>query len=80
MLRATLARIFHATAIIPKGLYEIDEETSEMKFSEEFSMPGTTELASLENWSNLHPTILKIGRTTHLEPSADLDEDALAAY
>jgi hypothetical protein len=51
-----------------------------MKFSEEFSMPGTTELASLENWSNLHPTILKIGRTTHLEPSADLDEDALAAY
>ena len=27
LLRAQLARIFHATAIIPKGLYEVDEET-----------------------------------------------------
>ena len=76
MLRATLARIFHATAIVPKGLYEFDEETSEIKFSDEFSMPGTTEVQSLEIWSNLNPIILKIGRTSHLEAPEGLDEDA----
>jgi radial spoke head protein 4A len=27
LLRATVARITHATTICPKGLYEIDEET-----------------------------------------------------
>jgi len=28
-LRAQLARIFHGTTIIPKGIYEFDEETKE---------------------------------------------------
>jgi len=36
LLRAQLARIFAATAIVPKGLFEIDEETQQMKFAEEF--------------------------------------------
>ena len=36
LLRAQLARIFAATAIVPKGLFEIDEETQEIKFSEDF--------------------------------------------
>jgi len=27
LLRATVARITHATGLCPKGLYEIDEET-----------------------------------------------------
>jgi hypothetical protein len=27
LLRAQLARIFHATSIVPAGLFEIDEET-----------------------------------------------------
>lgn len=36
LLRATLARISHATQIVPKGLYEIDEESNEMKFTEDF--------------------------------------------
>jgi radial spoke head protein 4A len=74
-LRAQLARIFSATAIIPKGLFEMDEETSEMKFSEEFAMPGTEELKSLEVWGNLHPIILKAGRTTHIEPEGMADEE-----
>lgn len=53
-----------------------------MKFAEEFTMPSTSELQSLENWSNLHATILKIGRTTHLdlEPPEEWDEDAKAAF
>ena len=74
-LRAQLARIFAATAIIPKGLFEIDEETQEMKFAEEFVVPGTDELKSLEVWANLHPVVLKCGRTTHLIPEGKTEED-----
>jgi radial spoke head protein 4A len=78
-LRAQLSRIFSATAIIPKGLFEIDEETSEMKFAEEFAMPGTEELKSNEVWANLHPIILKAGRTTHIEPE-DMPEEEKEEY
>ena len=36
LLRATLARIFSATAIVPTKMFVMDEETGEMKFDEEF--------------------------------------------
>ena len=42
LLRATLARIFHATAIVPKGLLTLDdgedggEPTGEVKFASDF--------------------------------------------
>ena len=52
-LRAQLARIFAATSIVPKGLVEYDEETKEVKFAEDFTIPGTEELKSLEAWGNL---------------------------
>lgn len=78
-LRAQLARIFSATTIAPKGLFEIDEETNLMKFAEEFAMPGTDELKSLENWSNVATSILKNGRTAYVAPT-DLDEEARDAY
>lgn len=35
-LRAQIARITHGTVLIPKGLYEIDEEKGEEKFTEDF--------------------------------------------
>ena len=79
LLRATLARIFSATAVCPKGLLALDEETNEVKFAEEFAMPKTEELKSLESWSNMHPIILKAGRTTHKAPAGMGEEDA-AAY
>lgn len=79
LLRATLARISHATSIVPKGLFEIDEETNEMKYSEEFAMPSTDELKSMETWGNLHPIILKAGRTTHSEPEG-MEEEAKEEY
>jgi len=75
LLRAQLARIAHAAMIIPKGLFEIDEDTNEMKFAEEFAMPATDELKSLETWGNLHPIILKAGRTTHYAPAGMEDEE-----
>lgn len=77
LLRAQLARIFHATALTPKGLFEIDEETNEIKFAEEFTMGTIEELRSTEAWVNLLPMILKAGRVSHLEPEGD--EEAVAA-
>lgn len=79
LLRATLARISHATAVVPKGLFEIDEETNEMKYAEEFAMPPLEELKSLEAWGNLHSIILKAGRVTHAEPEG-MDDEAKEAY
>jgi hypothetical protein len=64
-LRAQIARITHGTVLIPKGLLEIDEETNKEKFTEEFTVPGTDELKSLEAWAHHHPLILKAGRITH---------------
>ena len=49
-LRAQISRITHATSIIPKGLLEVDEETNKEKYAEEFAVPGTEELKSLETW------------------------------
>lgn len=49
-LRAQLARIQHGTEICPKGLYEMNEETNEPQFAEEFAIPGTDELKALETW------------------------------
>lgn len=79
-LRALLARIFHATAIAPKGLYEMTEAeeggTAEIKLADEFTMPGADELKSLETWGNALPLIMVGGATTFTEPE-DLDEAAL---
>ena len=79
MLRATLARIFHATAIVPKGLFALDEETNDVKFSEEFSFPKTEELRDIKSWSNVHQIILQAGRTTHVAPEGVGEEDLAAA-
>ena len=75
MLRATLARIFHATHIVPKGLFALDDETNEVKFGEEFAFPKTEELRDVKTWGNVHPVILKAGRVTH-QP-LDLPEEEL---
>ena len=53
----------------------MDEETNEAKFPEEFQMPGTEDLKSLETWAHLHPIILKAGRVTHYIPPG-LEEEA----
>jgi len=53
----------------------MDEETGLMKFSDEFSIPSTEELKSLEVWANVSPSILKNGRTTHIAPEGLNDEE-----
>lgn len=78
-IRAQLARIFHATAIVPKSLFEMDDESGEMKFAEEFVMPGTDELKGIEIWGNLHSCLLKAGRCTHIEPEG-MEEEELTAH
>ena len=75
LLRATLARIFHATAIVPKGLFVEDDETKEVKFSEEFTFPKTDDLRDIKAWSNVHQVILQAGRCTHIPPANVPDEE-----
>lgn len=50
-----------------------------MKFADEFNMPSTEELRSPEAWSNVSPSILKIGRTTHIAPQG-IDDEAKEAF
>lgn len=45
----------------------MDEETNEQKYSEEFAVPGTDELKSMEAWSHCVPLLLNAGRCTHAE-------------
>jgi len=61
--------------LIPKGLYEFDEEANQEKFAEEFAVPGTEELKSLEAWGHRHQIVLKAGRITHSEPLGMSEED-----
>lgn len=74
-LRAQLSRIFHATELSPKGVFELDEETSQVKFAEEFTVPSTKELDSQEAWGNSLPLILKSGRVSHFIPEGVEDVD-----
>jgi hypothetical protein len=61
--------------LIPKGLFELDEDSSQEKFSEDFVVPGTEELKSLEVWAHRHTHILKAGRVTHQEPLGIAEEE-----
>jgi len=61
--------------LVPKGLFEIDEETNEPKYAEDFAMPKSDELKSLEAWSHGVPLIFESGRCSHYIP-AHLDEEA----
>ena len=79
-LRATLARIFHGTAIVPKGMLNPpDEENPEVKFAEEWAFPKTEELKDLANWGNTYPVLLKAGRTKHLPPEGVPEEELQGA-
>ena len=75
LLRAQLARIQHSTELCPKGLYEIDEDSGDQKFAEEFALPKTEELKDLGVWAHSHPCILKSGRCTHFVPPELTEED-----
>ena len=84
LLRATLARIFAATAIVPAKMYTLDPDTEEIKVDDEFVMPDTDALKALTEWGNFNQIILKAGRTTLLAPDAnpndpDFDPEAALA-
>jgi radial spoke head protein 4A len=79
LLRAQLARIQHATEICPKGMFEVDEETNEVKLAEETPDMSTEAMKSLENWAHMQPNILKVGRCSHMAP-ANLNEEQVEEY
>ena len=74
-LRAQIARITHGTVIIPKGVYEFDTEENKEKFAEEYVVPSTDELKTVENWSHRHPQILKLGRISYADPEGVTEEE-----
>ena len=81
-LRAQLARIFHATALSPKGLYEMTEEEgdkAEVKVTEDFPFPSAEELKDTATWANTLAQITKNGTTAHIAPEG-MDEDEEAAW
>ena len=75
LLRAQIARIQHNCQLCPKGMFEIDEETTEQKYTEEAPPTSVEDLKTLENWSHAYPIVLKVGRCTHTDPIG-LDDEA----
>lgn len=68
-LRAQIGRISHATTIVPSGMYEVnEEEQAEIGPTEEYVIPDTPDLASLDAWSHYTPNILKNCRISHPAP------------
>lgn len=43
--------------------------------AEEFTVPGTEELKSLEVWAHKHPVLLKAGRCSHIAPEGMGEEE-----
>ena len=81
-LRAQIARITHATTIVPKGVFKPSEEDEkEVVPDEEFPGAETGALKSLESWVHVHANLLKAGRISHLQPDVPEDklEEAVAA-
>lgn len=75
LLRVQLARITHATELSPKGVFEIDAETEQVKLAEEAPALRVEDLKSLEAWAHQHPNILKVGRCSHAAPAGMADEE-----
>lgn len=78
-MRAQIARITHATELCPKGQFEVDEESGAVKQADEFEVPGSEALNSLEAWSHCQPAILKGGKTTHTIPKEQEGNEDYAA-
>lgn len=76
LLRAQLSRIQHTCEIVPKGIFEVDEETKALKYGEEAPDTSGDYFKSLENWVHYNPYILKAGRCTHPKPKGLTDEEA----
>ena len=75
-----MARIQHATEIVPAGLYEPGEEEGTIKLAEEIPTFNTDKMKGAENWVHLPKALLKLGRTSYPPVPADLDEEAQAAW
>lgn len=76
LLRVQIARITHATRLIPRGLYkQVEESPFEIEGEEEPKLPKFEDLSQLSNWLHFQPNILKANRITHMEPKIPDDID-----
>mmetsp|Transcript_61655 Transcript_61655/g.133519 ORF Transcript_61655/g.133519 Transcript_61655/m.133519 type:complete len:430 (-) Transcript_61655:177-1466(-) len=75
LLRAQIARVTADTVLCAKGFLKRDEDTMEVAEDEEFVCPPSSEFGSLSSWMHSQQHILRSGRTKHLVPAEDVDEE-----
>ncbi|CAD8046324.1 unnamed protein product [Paramecium primaurelia] len=75
LLKAQILRITHANLLAPRGLYRFDDETKLITFEDEFKMPESAELSTMDGWVHLPPNILKQGRITFYEDPSLKEEE-----
>ena len=74
-LRAQIARISHATSIVPKDYLQPHEENDRIVVpSEEFTSPSATDLNNTENWVHEYQNILLAARAEHEIPDVPDEE------
>ncbi|CAD8158858.1 unnamed protein product [Paramecium octaurelia] len=55
--------------------YRYDEDTKQVTFEDEFKMPESAELSTMDGWAHLPPNILKQGRITFYEDPSLKEEE-----
>lgn len=75
LLRAQIARIGHSTKLHVGGFFELDDESGELKETEEFAFPASEELGAQGAWVHTADFLLENGNTRY--PDGD-DLEALS--
>ena len=77
LLRCQIARITHNMQIIPNvGKWKVGQEPRELEGPiDEARDPDTNECLNIKNWVHFSPSILKEGRTVHMEKEAPEGKD-----
>ncbi|CAD8141915.1 unnamed protein product [Paramecium octaurelia] len=75
LLKAQILRITHANLLAPRGLYKYEDETKTIAFEDEFKMPESAELITMDAWVHLPAYILKQGRITFYEDPSLKEEE-----
>jgi hypothetical protein len=78
-LRATIARISFSTTLVPRNIYRMVEESTDIEENRDdddnIPMPSTQDMCKASNWVHYTRNILQCNKLVHDEP-ADLDDDA----
>lgn len=75
-LKCQIIRILVDCHLVPKGLYELNEETQKViRLKEGVELPKDEEARSLENYVRFHKGILKSGRMERFVPETIIEDE-----